>query len=114
MGPESRRDTWKRSADEAAKEALNEETHHTETYPLQDLIAWIKEKHEQQQQKWENSTTTMKERKPNDDQTRAGCHKPLTHWIYQSHLFCSDGQRTQAEMPLLRIKSQHRPHSMAL
>jgi hypothetical protein len=31
-----------------------------------DLIAWIKEKHEQQQQeKWENSTTTMKERNPN-------------------------------------------------
>jgi hypothetical protein len=29
------------------------------------LIAWIKEKHEQEQQeKWENSTTTMKERKP--------------------------------------------------
>jgi hypothetical protein len=29
------------------------------------LIAWIKEKHEQEQQKkWENSTTNMKERKP--------------------------------------------------
>jgi hypothetical protein len=29
------------------------------------LIAWIKEKYEQEQQeKWENSTTTMKERKP--------------------------------------------------
>jgi hypothetical protein len=26
-----------KSADEAAKEALNEETHHTETYPPQDL-----------------------------------------------------------------------------
>jgi hypothetical protein len=50
---------------ESATEALNEETHHTETYPPQDLIAWIKEKHEQEQQeKWENSTTTMKERKP--------------------------------------------------
>jgi hypothetical protein len=48
-----------------AKEALNEETHHTETYPPQDLIAWIKEKHEQEQQEnWENLTTTMKERKP--------------------------------------------------
>jgi hypothetical protein len=39
------------AADAAAKEALNEETHHTETYPPQDLIAWIKEKHEQEQQK---------------------------------------------------------------
>jgi hypothetical protein len=44
---------------DAAKEALNEETHHTETYPPQDLIAWIKEKHEQEQQeKWENLTTS--------------------------------------------------------
>jgi ribonucleotide monophosphatase NagD (HAD superfamily) len=52
------------AADDAAKEELNEETHHTETYPPQDLMAWIKGKHEQEQQeKWENSTTTMKERK---------------------------------------------------
>jgi hypothetical protein len=50
---------------DTAKVALNEETQHTETYPLQDLIAWIKEKNEQEQQeKWKNSTTTMKERKP--------------------------------------------------
>jgi hypothetical protein len=53
-----------KSANDAAKETVNEETHHTEKYPPQDLIAWIKEKHEQEQQeKWENSTTTMKERK---------------------------------------------------
>jgi hypothetical protein len=40
-------------------------THHTETNPPQDLKAWIKEKHEQEQkEKWDNSTTTMKERKP--------------------------------------------------
>jgi hypothetical protein len=53
------------AADDAVIEALNEGTHHTETYPPHDLIAWIKEKHEQEQQeKWENSTTTMKERKP--------------------------------------------------
>jgi ribonuclease HI len=49
------------TSDDAAKEALNEEIHHTETYPLQDLIKWIKEKHEQEQQeKWEKSNTTMK------------------------------------------------------
>jgi ribonuclease HI len=53
------------AADDAAKEALNKKTHHTETYPPQDLIKWIKEKNEQEQQKkWENSTTIMKERKP--------------------------------------------------
>jgi hypothetical protein len=51
------------AANDAAKEALNEETHHIETYPPHDLIAWIKEKQQQEQQeKWENSTTTMKER----------------------------------------------------
>jgi hypothetical protein len=38
------------TADYAAKEALNEEIHHTETYLPQDLIKWIKEKHEQEQQ----------------------------------------------------------------
>jgi hypothetical protein len=45
------------TAYDAAKEALNEKIHHTETYPTQDLIAWIKEKHEQEQQeKWEKFT----------------------------------------------------------
>jgi hypothetical protein len=46
-------------------------------------------------------TTPHNEHKhQNDDQTRAGCHKPLTHWRYQSHPFCCDGQRTQPGMPL--------------
>jgi BioD-like phosphotransacetylase family protein len=44
MGSESRRDGY--------LEALNEETHHTKTYPPQDLIAWIKEKDEQAQQEY--------------------------------------------------------------
>jgi hypothetical protein len=87
------------AADDAAKEALNEKTHHTETYPSQDLIACIKEKYEQEQQeKWENSTTTTKKCKPqhiintNSKTMTRREHKPLTHWIYQSHSFCSDGQ----------------------
>jgi hypothetical protein len=50
------------AAEDAAKEALNEETHQTEIYHSQNLIAWIKEKHEQE--KWENSTTIIKECKP--------------------------------------------------
>jgi hypothetical protein len=65
MGSESRRDTRKRNSRRAAKEALNEEIHHTETYPTKDLIKWRKKKNEQDQlEKWENSTTTMKEHKP--------------------------------------------------
>jgi hypothetical protein len=50
------------TANDAAKETLNEEIHHvhTETYPPQDLIKWIKEKHSCSK----NATTTMKERKP--------------------------------------------------
>jgi hypothetical protein len=44
------------AVNDAAKEALNEKTHHTETYPPQDLIAWIKEKHEQKQQKKNEKT----------------------------------------------------------
>jgi hypothetical protein len=60
-------------------------------------------------------TTPQNEHKhQNDDQTRVSCHKPLMHWIYQSHPFCSDGQRTQPGMALLRNKSHHRPHYMAL
>jgi hypothetical protein len=44
-----------KTADDAAKEALKYE---------QDLRKWIEEKQEQEQQeKWENSITTMKERK---------------------------------------------------
>jgi hypothetical protein len=42
--------TGNKTADDAAKEALNEEIHHTETYPPQNLIKWIKKKHEQEQQ----------------------------------------------------------------
>jgi ribonuclease HI len=54
-----------KATDDAAKETLNEETHHTETYLPQVLIAWIKEIHEQeQQQKWENTNfKTMTRRK---------------------------------------------------
>jgi hypothetical protein len=76
------------------------------------LIAWTKEKHEQEQQeKWENSTTTMKERKPHHIMNTNT--KTMTR-REQLHPFCSDGQRTQPGMPLLRIKSHHRPNSMAL
>jgi hypothetical protein len=97
------------ATDDPAKEALI----------IPHLIAWIKQKHEQEQQeKWENSTKTMKECKPHhimntNTKTMTISHKPLTHWIYQSHPFCSDGQRSPPGMPLMRSKSHHRPHSMA-
>jgi hypothetical protein len=96
------------------KEALNEEIHHTETYPPQDLIAWIKETYEQEQQERAQTTPHNEHKHQNKDQTRAGRHKLLTHWIYHSHPFCSDGQKSQHGMPVLRNKSNHRPHSMAL
>jgi hypothetical protein len=36
-----------------------------ENYLTHDLIKWMKNKHqEEQQEKWERSTSTMKERKP--------------------------------------------------
>jgi hypothetical protein len=72
MGSESPRDTRKRNSRRRSKKALTEEFHHTETYPSQDLIKWIEGKYKQEQQeKWENSTTTMKERKPQHNK-----HKP--------------------------------------
>jgi hypothetical protein len=53
------------TADEAAKEALDEKIQQYEKYPPQDLIKWMKNKNqEEQQEKWERSTSTMKERKP--------------------------------------------------
>jgi hypothetical protein len=52
------------TADEAAKEVLDEEIQHYEKYPQQDLIKWMNNKHqEEQQKKMERSTSTMKERK---------------------------------------------------
>jgi hypothetical protein len=53
------------TADEVVKEALDEEIQHNEKYPPQDLIKCMKNKHqEEQQKKWERSTSTTKERKP--------------------------------------------------
>jgi hypothetical protein len=54
-----------RACSRAAKEALNERIQITEKYPLQDLTKWIEQKYqENQQEKWNNTTTAMKERKP--------------------------------------------------
>jgi hypothetical protein len=53
------------TADEVVKEALDEDIQHKEKYLPQDLIKWMKDKHQEEQQKqWERSTSTMKERKP--------------------------------------------------
>jgi bisphosphoglycerate-dependent phosphoglycerate mutase len=60
--------TGNETADEVVKEvkeALDEEIQHNEKYPPQDLLKWMKNKHqEQKQKKWERSTATTKERKP--------------------------------------------------
>jgi hypothetical protein len=39
------------AADEVAKEALDEEIQHNEKYHPQDLIKWMKNKHQEEQQK---------------------------------------------------------------
>jgi hypothetical protein len=53
--------TW---ADEAIKLALDEVFQHYEKCLPQNLIKWMTKKHqEKQQEKWERSTTTMKERR---------------------------------------------------
>jgi hypothetical protein len=77
---------------EAAKEALNEKTHHTEKYPPTGLDSMDKKKTRtkttRKMKKLDHNherahTTPHNEHKhQSDDQTRAGCHKPLTHWIY--------------------------------
>jgi hypothetical protein len=85
------------SADDAAKNTERGNSPHRNISPT-GLDKMDKGKQEQQE-KWENSTTTtMKDRNnehkhQNDDQTRAGCHKPLTYCIYQTHPFCSNGTK---------------------
>jgi hypothetical protein len=39
------------SGNEAAKEALDEEIQHNEKYPPQDLLKWMKNKHQDEQKK---------------------------------------------------------------
>jgi ribonuclease HI len=52
------------TADEVVKKALDEEIQHNEKFPPQDLIKWMKNKQQEEQQKqWERSTSKMKERK---------------------------------------------------
>jgi site-specific recombinase len=53
------------TTDEAVKEVLDEEIQHNEKYLLQDLIKWLKNKQQKEQQhKWERLTSTIKELKP--------------------------------------------------
>jgi hypothetical protein len=49
-------------------------------------------------------TTSHNEHKhQNDDQTRASCHKLLTHWIYQSHPFAVMDKDPSPECPLYAV-----------
>jgi hypothetical protein len=91
-GTESRRDTWKRSNRRRSKRSTERRNSPHRNISPTGLDGMDKKKHEQEQQeKWENSTTTMKERKPHNimntntkTMTRTR-REPLTHWIYQSH-----------------------------
>jgi hypothetical protein len=124
MGSESRRDTWKRSSRRHSKRSIERRNLPHRNISPTGLDSMDKRKTRTRTTKkmgkfdhnHERAQTTLQNehKHQNDDQTRAGCHKPLTHWIYQSHPFCSDEQRTQPGMPLLRSKSHQRSHFMAL
>jgi hypothetical protein len=48
----------------AAKESLDENLEETEEYPPQDLANWMTQQHEEQQQrKWEQTVSELKNRK---------------------------------------------------
>jgi hypothetical protein len=88
------------------------------------LITWIKEKHEQEQQeKWENSTTTIKERKKHHIINTNTKTMTIREQVVISRLrtvytrathSTVDGEITQPGMPFLRSKSHHTPYSMTL
>jgi hypothetical protein len=122
MGSQSRRDTWKRSSRRRSKrstERRNSPYRNISPTALDSMdkrktrtrTARKKRKLDHNYERAQN-TPHNEQKHQNDDQTRAGCHKPLTHWIYPTHPFYNDGQRTQPGMPFLRSKSHHRPHSM--
>jgi hypothetical protein len=55
--------TGNENADTTTKEVLHEQIQSFEKYPPQDLTNWIEWKQqEEQQEKWKNTTTEMKER----------------------------------------------------
>jgi hypothetical protein len=116
MGSESRSDTWKRSNRRHSKRSTERRNSpHRKISPTGvDSIDKRKTRTRTTRKmgKLDHHNHERAQTTPhNEDKHQNGCHKPLTHWIYQSHPFCSDGQRTQT---LLRSKFHRRPHSMAL
>jgi hypothetical protein len=104
------------------KKALNDEIYHTERYPLPSTVLnrMDKKKEQEQQEKWETSTTKMKEHKSHHKRntktkTMTRREQAVISCLSTgySYPFCSGGQRTHPEIPLLGSKSNHRSHSVA-
>jgi hypothetical protein len=92
MGPQPRRNE---AADQAAKEALNEEIGNQEPYPPQDLMKWMKKeevinrqkrwgrgendmKHRKASVSWQNDTVELSRRNQLSFPLRTGTPGPLT------------------------------------
>jgi hypothetical protein len=82
-------------ADNAVRESLNKNLDKTEEYPLQDLVNWITEQHEEQQQtQWVQTGSEKRNQKPQrtkrndnhrDGEKRPGSGKPSTDGLFQSN-----------------------------
>jgi hypothetical protein len=79
----------------------NDESHHTERYPTQDLIEWIKKI---------RTRTTRKMGKLDYNNERVQISSQNEH----KHQNDDQTRVFQPGMPLLRSKSGHRSHPMAL
>jgi hypothetical protein len=86
-----------KEVDYAAKESLDENLEKTEEYTPQDLVNWMTQQHEEQQQrKWEQTDSEMRNRKQQkttrkkekrhqrDDTKRQGSDQPITDRLFQS------------------------------
>jgi hypothetical protein len=111
------------NADTATKEALNEQTQSIEKHRPQDLTKWIERKYqEEQQEKWNNRTTDMKEckkqqrppKESNRDQNGSSGKKPTQNRLLQSNTRNDHEPSTQTRMHLLWSTIDDRPHSMAM
>jgi hypothetical protein len=96
---------YNEKADQAAKEALDEDNSITEIYPPDDLKKWLTEEYfKKRDQRWKNGNNDMKERKPGVDrkeecQVKSNIH--TQNWVYEGHPRPQDGRGQQSTMPLL-------------
>jgi hypothetical protein len=107
------------NADTAAKEALNERVQSTQKHPPKDFTKWIEQKYQrQQQEKWKNTTTEMKERKPHIRSNRET--RPMTRkdqvvisWLRTGYCRATHAAIMNPE-PRPECPIDDRPHPMAI